>query len=72
MNKEERITDESAVNRKNPDCKINQDGTCGECGNDLNVNLNFDGAVEFYNLICSECGSHNQVSQLRLQEADNE
>ncbi len=70
MSNDEVITDQSLFERVEPDCEINQDGTCGKCENNLNVNKSFTGVVEFYYLICSECGSYNQVSQLRLEEVD--
>jgi len=69
---DEIITDESLFERVEPDCEVNQDGTCGDCGNHLNLNKKFDGIVEFYYVICSECGSYNQVSQLRLEQGDAE
>jgi len=65
-----KLTEEDFIQREEADCEADQKGTCGNCSNNLNVNPG-DFEEEFFWVRCSSCDSVNQVSLLRVQEAQN-
>lgn len=66
-----KITDEDFIEREQADCEAEKDGSCGNCGRNLNVTSgNFE--EEFFWVKCSNCDSVNQVSVVRLQQAEKQ
>ena len=50
--------------------EVNNDGTCGNCGNDLKINKSYRSGPDCFRVVCSSCGAINYVSKIRLEQAE--
>ena len=56
----------SYYNDIEPD-EIPEKDKCGNCGEDLAINAVENPSVDYLTVVCSECGSTNEISMTRLE-----